>query len=86
MIPVIDKIKPLGSFAVADASDIEVSEGARLTDVLNSKANTTDINTLASAKADKSYVDGQLATKASTASVNAKLDKNVFDSAFTLID
>lgn len=86
MIPVIDKIKPLGSFAIADAADIEVTEGKRLTEVLSDKANASDVNALASDKADKSYVDGQLATKATTASVNAKLDKSVFDSAFTFID
>lgn len=83
-IPIIDTLRPLGNFPTAEAKDIDVN-GTRLDNVLNIKANASDISALTADKADKSYVDTQLATKASTSSVSSKLDKSVFDSAFTII-
>lgn len=84
-IQVIDTLKPLGNFNVAEANDIGIN-GAKLDSVVNSKASAADVNRIATDKADKSYVDEKLAEKANTSDVNAKLDKTIFNDLFTKID
>lgn len=65
-IPIIDILQPLGNFPVATAEHIGVN-GESLDTVLNTKADTSSV----SAKADKTYVDSQLAGKANNSDVTA---------------
>lgn len=51
-IPVIDKLKPLGDFPIADSSDVDCG-GKRLNSVLDEKANSSNVTAELNKKVDK---------------------------------
>ena len=75
-VPIIDTLQPLGKFPAVKAEHVQCGD-ARLDAVLNSTATKTYVDGKipdVSGKADKTYVDTELATKASTTALNSKAD------------